>query len=343
MGGRGAHLPRLAVTAACVAIAAFGARSAEASCRSRTVSQRSTLPGCQLADATRDCQTCGKPLYWPTRCVGYSIEVTQVKSLAGDDVKKLVDDAFARWTSVTCAGQGGRVENVSIDARDLGPVDCREGFQVGKPSHNPVMFQDRAWPYAAATTGGIAIDSDTLALTTLRFDKETGEIFGGTIELNAAQHRFEIAPEGGSDAYDLERVLTHEVGHFLGLAHSDDAASVMYWSASAGRSRSELSQDDIRAICDIYRAGGTRSVDPSVAKSGFVEARPCDPRPAEGFSSTCAPDAPALALCNVTLPTGSDAPPAALAATGAFLALASLRRRARTGTRGTARAPERRD
>jgi hypothetical protein len=311
-----ARLARVAAWAACGAMASLTPRAADASCRSRTVSQRSTLPGCQLADATRDCQTCGKPLYWPTRCVGYSIEVTQVRSLAGDDVKKLVDDAFARWTSVTCAGAAGRVENVSIDARDLGPVDCREGFQVGKPSHNPVMFQDRAWPYAAATTGGIAIDSDTLALTTLRFDKDTGEIFGGTIELNAAQHRFEIAPAGGSDAYDLERVLTHEVGHFLGLAHSDDPTSVMYWSASPGRSRSELSQDDIRAICDIYRAGGTRSVDPSVAKSGFVEARPCDPRPAEGFTATCAPDATALALC------AAPRAPRGVGSRGAWVALA---------------------
>jgi hypothetical protein len=305
---------------------------ADALCRSRTVSQRSTQKGCNLADPTRECQSCGAPLYWPTRCVGMSIDTSSVRKLSGDLVQTKLREAFERWSNVDCSpyvGAGAPKGAPSIEARYLEPVTCRDGFDVGKPSSNALLFQDNAWPHAQRSSGGIDEDSDTLALTTLRFDTKTGEIFGGTLEMNTAQHDFEVSPGQGSKAFDLDRVLTHEVGHFLGLAHTDVADGVMYWAAKPGQASSELAEDDRRAICEAYPPGGTRTVAASVAKSGQIKARACEPTPAAGFATTCADDEGILGGCTVSPRSGLGTEALASVAGSLGLLAAALRRRGR--------------
>ena len=48
-------------------------------------------------------------------------------------------------------------------------------------------------------------------------------------------------------------IATHEAGHFLGIAHSDNRAAIMAaaYSDSALLSR-DFNQDDIDAVCTIY-------------------------------------------------------------------------------------------
>lgn len=60
---------------------------------------------------------------------------------------------------------------------------------------------------------------------------------------------------GGSNKIDFESVLTHEMGHFLGLNHitaSEDAASVMLPSITRGTSKRNLSVGDIQRIKVLY-------------------------------------------------------------------------------------------
>jgi hypothetical protein len=329
----------LGIAVAAVALAGQSGR-ADALCRSRTVSQRSTQKGCNLDDPTRQCQSCGAPLYWPTRCVGMSIDTSSVRKLSGDLVQTKLREAFERWSNVDCSPYVAASDPKgapSIEARYLEPVSCRDGFEVGKPSSNVLLFQDGAWPHAQRSAGGIDADSDTLALTTLRFDTTTGEIFGGTLEMNTAQHDFEVSPGQGSKAFDLDRVLTHEVGHFLGLAHTDVADGVMYWAAKPGQASSELAEDDRRAICEAYPPGGTRTVAASVARSGQIKACACEPTPAAGFSTTCADDEGLLGGCSVSR-ASSRGPETFATVVSALAALfAGVRRRGRRA-RAAARA-----
>jgi hypothetical protein len=109
---------------------------------------------------------------------------------------------------------------------------------------------------------------------------------------------------------DLPSILTHEVGHFLGLAHSSDGLATMRPGYNPGDIELRtLDTDDIAGICDIYdAAAGERS--PS-----------CEPR--HGFSRECASTETGCCALQGTRPR-SDLP--LLAMLGGLL-LAALRRR----------------
>jgi hypothetical protein len=68
----------------------------------------------------------------------------------------------------------------------------------------------------------------------------------------------------GANQYDFQAVVTHELGHALGLGHNPDASSVMYESLAAGVARrtptaADLNISDPPAGADPERAAPTRA------------------------------------------------------------------------------------
>ncbi len=110
------------------------------------------------------------------------------------------------------------------------------------------------------------------------------------MEINATV-TLSVADTVPGDGYDFESIVTHEAGHFLGMAHSGDERATMFAHYAAGSSSMRtLTDDDVTGICRIYLPDGTRSVDPSVpgAKHGHLTETTCNPTPRHGFSSQCA-------------------------------------------------------
>src|SRR5205823_11895657 len=85
----------------------------------------------------------------------------------------------------------------------------------------------------------------------------------------------------GAGQYDFETVVTHELGHALGLGHSGDTGSVMYPYLAAGQARHDMTTADLAVI----------EVDDGDAPEGLMAA----PIAVDAAAVTPAPTAAAIA------------------------------------------------
>jgi hypothetical protein len=214
-----------------------------------------------------------KALFWKGSCVGYSLHYGASRRVTREQATEIVAGAFATWSSAACADGG----SPSVRAVDLGPVECaRVQYNREDGNQNVILFRDDEWPYLGSDA--------TLGLTTLTFDTTTGELLGADIEINATQGLV-VADAGTSGGYNLASVITHEVGHFLGLAHSTESDAMM---ATKYRASARLTNDDMQGLCSAYLPNGSRATTAGTVAGAF-----CDPTPPGGFISACSsPDEP---------------------------------------------------
>jgi Matrixin len=273
------------------------------------------------------------PVWWRNACVGYDIQKnaspTQVALTNAEAITKA---AFDQWTQAVCPAAASGATRVSIDVKDLGPVDCDlVQYSSDQGNQHVIIFHDDVWPYPNDQV-------NTLGLTTVTFDATTGEIYDADTEINATKP-LSLGGVPAAGSYDLASIITHEMGHFLGLAHSTIATATMYARYTPGStSMATLSADDIDGICSIYPPDGTRVVDPSVAPSAAIPEDVCDPTPRHGFQSSCAQPVSGggCSLGRGTQARQGKSQPGLLASALALVGVAGARRR--TASR-TARRP----
>jgi len=126
----------------------------------------------------------------------------------------------------------------------------------------------------------ICDDWKIVALTSVLYDPDTGRIFGADVEVNGwdgvggelspivlPQHGWYFTCYDGTQpatlcaAYgddgckymDLRNTVTHEAGHFVGLAHAPSSTVTMFATTSPGElEKRSLSADDVAGVCAIY-------------------------------------------------------------------------------------------
>ncbi|HXU64128.1 MAG TPA: MYXO-CTERM sorting domain-containing protein [Polyangia bacterium] len=253
---------RLAVVAALV-FAAAAARPARAYVRA--TAQKSLLPS-----------------FWDSGCQVVTIYTNGYTDMSTDEIAKSIAAAAHAWSPevVTCpdgAGSDGGAGHPSFEIitqlASGGSVP-----NVGPDGQNVLVFQTETWDH----------NPDAIALTSRNTDP-SGRIFDADIEVNVAGawKWANLDPNASSHVsgnFDLQTALTHEFGHFLGLAHTcynpdpdgdsgppplddqgrpspfcsyaTDHGEVMWYQVDPGSTAKRvLSADDARGVCSIYPPG----------------------------------------------------------------------------------------
>jgi predicted Zn-dependent protease len=121
------------------------------------------------------------------------------------------------------------------------------GYDSRGPNQNSVVFMP----------GGAKIAKGALAITIITFDQASGRVLDADIVING-EHKFGTA-ESMSEAarvatYDLQNVLTHEFGHFLGLGeeYEKQVATMYAYSLPAETEKRDLDGLDKKRISGLY-------------------------------------------------------------------------------------------
>jgi MYXO-CTERM domain-containing protein len=223
------------------------ASDAHAFCRTTTVP-----PDAGYDPATvGSCWPQGRPVAWPLGAqIGYELDESASTQVTLADFTTAADQAFTAWNTAACNfgpdGGGPNVfgfESGTVDAAlvstDCGLIQCGPTVH---DTHHVITFRDSSWSSNDPV--------NTLALTIVTYGVTSGTIFDADIEINSAQHAISTANPLPATAYDLRSILTHETGHFFGLAHSQDTNAVMY--AYYRPESIALTADDVAGICSIY-------------------------------------------------------------------------------------------
>ena len=232
---------RLAFASAVVFGALLLPASASAFCRTTT----SKAPS-GYNPAVSGCWTEGVPLAWPVNRVPYAVSSAASKQVTLAAATHVANLAFGAWNAAVCYGK-----TLGIQAYDDGPIEvpdgidgdalagwawCSESTSCNAAAHDVIVFDDDAWPYNDPV--------NTLALTTVTYGVDDGRIFEAYTEVNSAEHQLTTEqPPPPGQAFDLLAILTHEAGHFLGMAHATDTSAIMYAYYESGAIT--LTSDDI--------------------------------------------------------------------------------------------------
>jgi hypothetical protein len=239
--------------------------AANAFCRT-TICDLDVVPGvtppvdCRQNTRVDLCSTRGKPLFWPNGCLWFGVDAGgSVKlGISADELHRAVTQAFDLWAAVDCGGSR-HPSFAMADTNELyGATVCpAPEFNKKAANANVWMFRDSEWPHKDPNS--------TIAVTSSSANVVTGELYDADVELNSFGTNIAVVPDGAEAT--LLTVVTHEAGHYLGLAHSSDPEAIMYTSYSPFRAA--LNEDDKNGICAIYPPSGDPTCPEPESKFGF--------------------------------------------------------------------------
>ncbi len=170
----------------------------------------------------------GQELHWAQMPIAFSVNPDNDQGVSQGSVFAAVRGAVGAWEALDEAAisfsEQGQTNVVTVDHDEI----------------NAIYF-DVDW----------TLDPELMAVTG-NWATSDGTIIGFDIRIN--ERDYDWATDGRGDAEDLQNMLTHEVGHGLGLAHSpEDPTATMYSTSDVGELiKREPNEDDRAAVEYLY-------------------------------------------------------------------------------------------
>jgi len=189
-----------------------------------------------------------RPVVWANPSVQYWLRSEDAPPVGIATLERTVMDSFGSWTAPTCSylslAYGG------VTSAGVQPDD----------GYNTVTWIED-WTFRG-------LSPDVAATTDITFSRSSdgGEwrIADADILLNGRHYEWTTGAES-PDARDIRAVITHEVGHLVGLLHpcgdadggpactDEDMAATMF-PLYLGVSQRALGEDDVAGLCSLYPA-----------------------------------------------------------------------------------------
>ncbi|MBH25509.1 MAG: hypothetical protein CMH57_13885 [Myxococcales bacterium] len=242
----------------------------------------------------------GATVHWDTPEVVYTIHTAGTRQMSNTQAREAIIESFDTWN-----GHGADLHLVYGGEIANG----HHGYVKNQENSNTIIWEDDSWPY----------DPNALALTLTSFERGSGRLVDADIIINSADYSW--ATDGQSGRHDLSNSLTHEVGHFIGLGHSESEHATMFPSAAPGEVlKRTLYNDDLRGLNFLY-ANNTQAIG-----SDWTDADVATESDDSGYRIN---DAQVHLACSTTAPGGSPRGFGAFFALGGLLLGATFFRRRR--------------
>jgi len=105
------------------------------------------------------------------------------------------------------------------------------------------------------TNGGLCSGNCLAATLTGYYTSQTGDdrIYDADVYTNTSIQFYSSRESGCSAEYDIDGIMAHEVGHVIGIGHSNVSGATMYPSVSScNTGNRSLASDDLAARDDLY-------------------------------------------------------------------------------------------
>jgi Matrixin len=197
----------------------------------------------------------GSPLYWSIRSIAYEVQVDPAiaETISLDDARAMVKRSFDKWLGVRCKNGKPPPTEVLDATSEATPEKPTTMITKENKCDLNIDIKGRANIIRFANTTHPTVVGVTCPIRNVLSDSgRNGEIAVSTVEIR------DLAKNNASGADKLlekyEYTVLHELGHFLGMGHSDKDDAVMYAEYDGSLTNLELKADDMAGICDIYNA-----------------------------------------------------------------------------------------
>jgi len=185
----------------------------------------------------------GTLLHWCVDEITLHLVSVEPEEVSLDDAEKLFKEAIDEWAKIAKCTMpkltyGGKTDKADY-AINFDPCDAK----------NVVYFvkDKKEW------TDTLGLPESSLGFTLRIRSDETGNIFDADIvvaDWGADLVASDVVP---NDKIDLKTVLVHEMGHVLGMGHSEHPEATMYADQPPGETKKrDLHDDDVDGVCYLY-------------------------------------------------------------------------------------------